>query len=410
MSQGSPSTPPAWGTAWSTLRAEAQAEAEQRGAPVNAAEDWRYVDLKPLKARLETSPRPVSVAEVDAHRLPGAASLVLLDGVFRADLSNLAAVPPGVVPTDLQALSAEEGAVLVARWRAQMGATRDPSVCWSLADCAGGVRLRVRGSADRPVHLLALSTGGRSAARVSIELERGATLELAISHVALGRAHAVVAIDVELADGSALRVDEAQYGPAAAEALRFDLLWSRLGRDARLGWTSARTGAALSRARQEITLAAPGAALELDALARLDGARQHHDVARVRHAVGDTTSRQLVKDIAAGTANASFDGLVVVEAGADRSDAEQRSSNLLLSPGARIEPRPQLDILTDDVKAAHGASVGRLDPGELFYLRTRGLSEVAARTLLIRGFAGEIAARLHLGGMRAIVEREILAL
>jgi Fe-S cluster assembly protein SufD len=132
-------------------------------------------------------------------------------------------------------------------------------------------------------------------------------------------------------------------------------------------------------------------------------------VARVRHRAGPSQSAQLFKTLAGGSAVASFDGLVAIDRGADQSDAEQRNQNLLLSPKARVDTRPQLDILADDVKAGHGATVGQLSADELFYLRARGLPEARARALLTRGFAMEAVARLRLPTLRERVEQELLA-
>jgi Fe-S cluster assembly protein SufD len=128
----------------------------------------------------------------------------------------------------------------------------------------------------------------------------------------------------------------------------------------------------------------------------------------VRHRAGPSQSAQLFKTLAGDSSIASFDGLVAIDRGADQSNAEQRNQNLLLSSKARVDTRPQLDILADDVKAGHGATVGQLNADELFYLRSRGLGDARARALLTRGFAMEAVARMRLPAMRELVERELL--
>jgi Fe-S cluster assembly protein SufD len=408
-SQGGPSAPPAWGATLDALSAQARTRAEQLGLPTTALEDWRYVQLAPLKTAIDGAQTSVTSAIVDAHALPGTATLVLVDGRFKPELSNLAAIPSAIAAIDLLALPLADGTVLAERWRAELSAAADITACWALGDCAGGLRLRVRGIADRPLHLLSFATGGRSAARVVVGLDRSAEADLAISHVALGRSRSTVAIEVAGAEGSALRIDESQRGTAAAQAQVFPLLRARLARDARLAYAAARMGAELGRARIEVDLDAPGASAELASLAALDGSRQWHDLVRVRHHAGPSSSTQLFKNLAGGTSVASFDGLVAIDRGADRSEAEQRNQNLLLTPKARVDTRPQLDILADDVKASHGATVGQLSADELFYLRARGLPETLARSLLMRGFALEAVERLRLPAMRDLVERELLA-
>jgi len=135
---------------------------------------------------------------------------------------------------------------------------------------------------------------------------------------------------------------------------------------------------------------------------------QVHHCIRVVHAAGATASTQLFKTIAGAASLASFDGLVTIRAGADGSAAEQRHHSLLLSPKARVDTRPQLDILADDVKAAHGATVGRPDADELFYLRSRGLGEAQALAVLTRGFALAVVGLLHNPEARTLAERFVV--
>jgi Fe-S cluster assembly protein SufD len=175
-----------------------------------------------------------------------------------------------------------------------------------------------------------------------------------------------------------------------------------LERDANVSWTTLSTGGDLVRFRSKAQLKGAGASFQANGLSVVDGRRQVHRHIRVHHQAGSTTSKQLFKTIAAGQAVASFDGLVSIAHGADNADAEQRNNNLLLSPKARISTRPQLDILDDDVKASHGATIGQLDDNELFYLRARGLGEVEARTLLTRAFADEVIGLLHNQHARAL--------
>ncbi len=408
-SQGGPSAPAAWGTAFAELRAAATARAAVLGPPTTALEDWRYVQLAPLKQPIATSRRAVTVSEIDTHRVRGLpACIVFVDGAYRADLSNLASIPAQIAVDDLLQLSESDGRLLVARWRAELDATDDLAICWSFADCVGGARLRVRGLATAPVHVLSFATGGASAGRIVIELSPGAALDLAVSQVALGRSRSCLGIEVEAGQGSSLRVDELQYGPAAAAAQLFPANRLDLARDAQVSWTSARAGAELARTRVRAELGGVGCALELRSLSVLDGQRQAHDVVRLAHRSGQNTSTQLFKNIVDGSAIASFDGLVAIDHGADLASAAQRNNNLLLSAKARVDTRPQLDILADDVKASHGATVGQLDADELFYLRARGIGAEQARTLLTGGFAAEVSGLLRQPGMRELAGREVL--
>jgi Fe-S cluster assembly protein SufD len=132
----------------------------------------------------------------------------------------------------------------------------------------------------------------------------------------------------------------------------------------------------------------------LAGLAEVHGQHQAHQWLRVCHAAGNSTSEQLYKNVLHEQARTSFDGCVQIIAGADGANARQQNRNLVLADTARADTRPQLDIKADDVKAAHGATVGQLDADELLYLRMRGLPLAAARALLTTGFSGEVLALL----------------
>ncbi len=117
-----------------------------------------------------------------------------------------------------------------------------------------------------------------------------------------------------------------------------------------------------------------------------------HCVVKVRtnHLVSDCRSQATIKGVAGGQAVGEFSGLVYVASGAQRTDAQQTSRNILLSGTARIDAKPQLEIYADDVKCSHGATVGQMDAEAILYMRQRGLSEEQARSLQIEGFIGEV--------------------
>nr|MBA3708183.1 SufD family Fe-S cluster assembly protein [Planctomycetota bacterium] len=387
----------------------ARSRAQTLGLPTNTLESWRYVRLAPLAKPPTTARSPLGASAADRARLPGiAAVLVLVDGAYRADLSNLGALPSGLRAQDLLRVEAAEGERLVGRWSSEIASATDVTACWSFADGGGGLCLTAEGAVPAPVHIISIVSGGISGARVSIELGRAATVDLAITHLALGAARSSIGFDVGCAAGSVLRVDETQFGPASAGAQVFGGMTARLSRDAQLTWNIAACGSELTRFTADATLAEVNSAVALSGTTVLDGTRQLHNHVRVRHQVGPTTSTQLFKTIADGSSTASFDGLVAIAKGADGSQATQRNNNLLLSPSARVDTRPQLDILADDVKAGHGATVGRLDADELFYLRTRGLDAGTARAVLTRAFAAEVIELMHLPAMRELAQREIL--
>jgi len=167
-------------------------------------------------------------------------------------------------------------------------------------------------------------------------------------------------------------------------------------------------GARLSRHEIEVTLTSPGAACRVDGL-YIVGDGQHTDThSLIDHREPNCTSRQNYKGILDGKSRAVFNGRVYVHEGARGTDAQQSNKNLLLSTDARVDTKPQLEIYNDDVKCAHGATVGQLEEEELFYLLSRGLHPDLARNLLTYGFAEEIVASIKFESIRAQLDGAIL--
>jgi Fe-S cluster assembly protein SufD len=126
------------------------------------------------------------------------------------------------------------------------------------------------------------------------------------------------------------------------------------------------------------------------------------------HAAPGSQSDQFYKGVLDGQARAAFAGKIIVERPAQKTNAYQRNNNLLLSPDAEIDTKPELEIFADDVKCSHGATVGELDERELFYLRSRGLDPDTARSLLTFAFAGEVLERFGSPAAAAEAKREVI--
>jgi Fe-S cluster assembly protein SufD len=168
-------------------------------------------------------------------------------------------------------------------------------------------------------------------------------------------------------------------------------------------------GAALSRTDLRVTLDGEGAECTLEGAFAVGGT-QHVDCDTfVDHAKPHATSRELYKGVLNGKAHGVFTGRVLVRPGAVKTSAQQTNPNLLLSKSAHVDTRPQLEIHNDDVKCTHGATIGRLDPDSLFFLRARGIDFVEARRLLVAAFGGEIAERVGVPGLTEWLYERIAA-
>jgi Fe-S cluster assembly protein SufD len=168
-------------------------------------------------------------------------------------------------------------------------------------------------------------------------------------------------------------------------------------------------GGQVARAELHARLVGERAELSASGLGMAGGSRTTDAFVQVEHVAPRCTSTQAFKTVLDGRARGVFTGRVRVAPGAQKTSAQQSSANLLLSEDATVDTRPQLEILADDVKCSHGGTVGQLDPTSLFYLRSRGLSEPAARSLLIYAFAAEMVELLRPAPLRAHARQLVAA-
>jgi Fe-S cluster assembly protein SufD len=152
-----------------------------------------------------------------------------------------------------------------------------------------------------------------------------------------------------------------------------------------------------------------GAGMTMEGLALISDRQVADTHTTMDHAQGHGRSRQLHKTIVDGAARAVFNGKVIVRRGAQLTDSTQESRNLLLSDRARVDTKPQLEILADDVKCSHGATVGQLEPDQLFYLQSRGLSASLARSLLTYAFGAQVINRLPVASLVQRLEQAVMA-
>ena len=194
----------------------------------------------------------------------------------------------------------------------------------------------------------------------------------------------------------------------STEAFHIGTTEVKLGRGSLYNSTNINLGAKLSRHDIHLKFTAEGGEAFVDGL-YLVGDDQHADTHSViDHALPNCTSHQTYKGIVDGKARAVFNGKVFVRENAHGTDAQQSNKNLLLSNDARVDTKPQLEIYNDDVKCAHGATVGQLEEEELFYLLSRGLNESLARNLLTYGFAEEIVNKIEIESIKKQLDEAVL--
>ncbi len=372
--------------ALATLRAEALDKLDQYGLPSVRVEDWKYTDLATIgtdsNAAINAEHRPSPAAANDElvtalRQNDGVHWLVIRNGSV---VDALAVKVPGVT---IRSLS-ESGQ------RPELGV---PLAALNAALLEDGLQILVEQSPDKPVALLFVDDAdkapGATASRIHIEVASGASVDVVEYHASAGTDSHYANLIMEFAIGKAANLRHLRIQDRARhhrQTARLDVTVAGDGRFTSAGFD---LGGTLVRNDLVVELPEPLATAEFNGL-YLVGDNQHVDNhTRVNHRVGPATSRQEFRGIAFGRGRAVWNGKAMVYEGADGTDAEQANHNLILSDHAEIDTKPELEIYAEDVRCAHGTTVGQLDDKALFYLRSRGLGEDEARRLLVRAFAAQ---------------------
>jgi Fe-S cluster assembly protein SufD len=370
------------------------------GFPGARDEAWKYTSLRRLESR--RFPVPDGTAAPVAPAAPLASHrLVMIDGHLRPDLAQ-GGLPAGVRVRGLAAALAD-GESLAALLRVTQGGGTERFAALNAALCPEAVLIDVaEGAAAEPVEILISATAGMSYPRLVVRAAGGSTARIVLRHAG-DDAERLVASVVDVEVGPDATVHLYRCLDAGARAFHIERIEATVGARGTFVAHDAQLGGGLARLDLFARLAAPQAAAELTGLFVADGSRHLDTHVRVDHLAAGTRSLQDYRGIAAGRGRAVFNGKAVVHEGAQQSVARQTSRNLLLTPGAEVDTKPELEIYADDVQCSHGATTGQLDGAALFYLRSRGLSETEARSALTRAFAGAVLSRMDHAAFAAAV-------
>lgn len=356
MSAALEATEPVWLRA---LRATAFEQFHARGLPSAKNESWRFTNRRALAARPPEGPAELTLRgpQHPGLRFCSFADLLAQDP---ARLQALLALPDhadGYAALNLAKF--HTGFVL---------------------ELAPGVTL------DEPLELIHVNEGGSTHLRGIVLLGEGACATLVERHMGTGWTSSIT--HMALAEGTRLRHVKCQE--QARDSIHLAATTLTLGASADHESVLLTIGAAASREAVTALLEGEGAKFSLRGAYLLGDRQETSYVPEVTHLAPRAASRQLVKGVLGGAAHGIFLGHIGVPEGADGTDAAQTSRSLLLSTGARADTRPRLEILADDVRCSHGATIGDLDEAAAFYLQSRGLAPHEARRMLIESFAAEI--------------------
>lgn len=391
------------------VRAQAFERFAELGFPAARDEAWKYTSLRRLESRrfASTSAVPAGAEEIPAVAALSRIGVTLLNGRVATGPDRRSGQRDGVrIRTLAEALhdGEQQGALL--RVPAGGGTERFAALNAALSDEILLVDIDAGAAVEDAIHVviaasgveprmshprLLIRAGARSSARIVLHQVGDDAVE-----------HFVNAfVDVEAAADSRLHLYRLQAN--GNRTFVIERLEATIGQRALVAVHDAQLGASLSRLDLHARLVAPGAVAELTGLFLADGSRHLDSHVRVDHLAPETRSLVDYRGIAAGRGRGVFNGKAIVHVDAQKSQARQTSRNLLLTPGAEIDTKPELEIYADDVQCSHGATTGQLDPAALFYLRSRGLDEREARSALTRAFAGAVLSRMDLPAYAAAV-------
>jgi Fe-S cluster assembly protein SufD len=398
-------------------RALALERANALTVPTTRDEEWRFTDVTPLTRlsfRAAAAPQPLAPTVIAKFLIPEAAArLVFVDGVLVPTLTAAGGLPQGVTVSPLAAELDHHAASIEPHLARHANFESDVFTALNTAHLRDGALIRVARNrkCPAPVHVLFVSTQPETVAypRCLLVAEEGSEVTLIEDYAGLGDAvYFNDAVTEIVADAGAL-VRHVRVQRESAAAFHIGACAATLARDARYFSHSVALGARLSRFNLDVRQQGEGTEVQMDGLALISGRQLADTHSLMDHARPHGRCRQLHKCIADGAAHAVFNGKIMVRPGAQLTDSSQQSRNLLLSDKAHVDTKPQLEIFADDVKCAHGATVGRLDAEQLFYLRSRGLPEARARNLLTYAFAAEVIDRIPVPSLVARLEQAVVA-
>jgi Fe-S cluster assembly protein SufD len=387
------------------------------GLPTARDESWRYTNLRPLQAqryvagsaRTMAGPPPDDAAWLtDAGRIPSiliingqpliSAATADLGGIEIRGLRELAATEPGRLSRYLGGLSDADQQ----RWE-----------LLNTALFADGLYVQLNEALETPlclVHVTA-AAGADNAAypRVIIAAAPGSRATIIEHHLNSGSGASLCNSFTQVELGAGAQLEHYRVFAGNAHANQIDSLDIVQNRDSSCRLFTMALGGGLVRTSLNAQLRESGATLDSYALLVGNAARHVDCVAVATHAAPGTRSRQTARSIAGGTSRTIFNSKVIVAAGAAHAESQQSCRGMLLSAGAEIDTRPQLEIHADEVKCAHGATTGRLDPEMFFYLLSRGLDRDTAQSLLVFAFLDDVLTGMTLGSARAAIETALIA-
>jgi Fe-S cluster assembly protein SufD len=395
------------------LRRAALARFEELGFPATTDEEWRFTNVSPI-ARTHFLPAPapeagdVTMEQIDQFLFHGHAGhrLVFLNGHFAPELSDPGKLPAGVVVASLAAAIELHPDLVTRHLSRHARVDENGFTALNAAFMQDGAFLNVPDNTDLPeaVHLLFVALPGSepllSVPRNLFVVGRNSRVAIVVRYVALGSGASLTNVVSELVVGENATVEHDRLQMEDLQAYHIGTTTMYQLGNSTVTSNSISLGGSIVRNTVTAVLDAPGSTCTLNGLSLATGSQVVDNHTAIDHAKPHCQSHELYKSILDGTSRGVFNGKIFVRKDAQKTDAKQTNQTLLLSDDATIDTKPQLEIFADDVKCTHGATVGQLAAEQLFYLRARGIDEIAARDILTFAFAADVIDRVHVEPLR----------
>jgi len=376
------------------------------GLPTKKSEVYRYVKLRSLFAiQPQESAQSVTYEKIAPYILDECQNscLVFVNGRYDLALSKKEALPSKVTVLELKDAIKTFGALLANHLTRALGNETDPfaALNTALQESGAFVYLPPQTKVEAPIQILNIATNSLSSPRLQCFVGAHSELTLVSSHGTLedipcGINHVN---DIHCEEGAKVRLYQTTFGEMK-RGWHLEATRATLKKEANLESIKMTLGSQTTRYDYKIHLLGENCEASLNSLNLLREKQQAHDNVWIHHHVPSCQSNQLFKSVLFDHGHSSFEGKIYVEREAQQTRAYQLNANLLLSDHARAESKPNLEIFADDVRASHGATFGQLEEEQVFYLKTRGLSDQTAKRMLIAGFSDEVLEKVSLSSLK----------
>jgi Fe-S cluster assembly protein SufD len=391
-------------TVWENLRRQAEAVVQEMAIPTTKDEEWRFTDLSAL-LEVDFQSSAVTPQDIAPHIFPETADsrLVFVNGEYVPEISSVSGISKDIFVSNLRDTQLTE----IKDYLGKEKGSEQVFTALNTASFTDGALIWIPNRLEiaTPIHLLFIATSDRPTIthpRCLVVVGSGSSLTLLEEYISQGAQQLTNSV-TEIWLAANAQVNHTRVQHQAASDYHIGKSAIAQAQDSRYTCNDINLGSKLSRHNLEIYQTGTGTETTLNGLTAITETQlaDTHSGIFLNHPHGK--ANQLHKCIVGDRARAVFNGKIFVPKPAQLTDAGQLNRNLLLSPKARVDTKPQLEITADNVKCAHGATVSQLEDDEIFYLQSRGLDPNSARHLLINGFALEIINQIPLASLQKML-------